>query len=248
MLTKVSLLAPVHAICYYLPLKWILVGRGSYLYVYDIEGSVVHREILFSVDTAHSIKVYTSNICVVCSQKTVIIYDLSVFKVLIELSNLDDLILDAYLASTSTTVPETLVVGYAHNFTDIYTWNKDGGEASHAARIQCASVSVLFSMSILQDQSNRISVITGSVFGTISRWTLSTHVHTNSSSSSSSSAIDPSYSIDYSVKGHEGVVFRIRWNSPLTLFATTSDDRTIRVWNGSTGELVMTGWGHTCRR
>lgn len=229
---KSSLLGPVHSLCVHAPLQRILVGRGPFLYVYDLQGTAVHRELLFETDSIHGIGVFNDT-CIVFSRKTLVLYDLIRQVVTGGLSDLDDLVLDAHMSAEQ----RVLVVGYAHNFIDVYSIHTYDNTTllalQHQHRIQHPNICVLFSMSIVGAGAG-ICVVTGSVFGDVGVWNVP-------------SLLASSFSVKCDFKAHLGVVFRIKWNTSKSRFATTSDDRSVRLWNAETGEPITAAWGHTCR-
>ena len=55
--------------------------------------------------------------------------------------------------------------------------------------------------------------------------------------------------VDYKLQGHEGVILSLKFNQEGNLLASTSDDRSVRLWsrNGTDWTNVWIGWGHTAR-
>ncbi|GMH50278.1 hypothetical protein TrRE_jg1733, partial [Triparma retinervis] len=111
-------------------------------------------------------------------------------------------------------------------------------------------------MNFLGDSLEELMISSGTVYNEILVWPVSPS--------------NPRPSTVHSLKGHSGVIFKVTFNPSGTLLASTSDDRTVRLWRhsshspsppssspppdvpsllspGSSYSLMWTGWSHTCR-
>jgi hypothetical protein len=95
-----------------------------------------------------------------------------VIEILME--NLDDLVLDC------TMISDVLMIGYAHNFIDIMVNDLQSNRLIRSYRVQCAEISALFSLSIVDDfctvvdgQNSKVIVASGTAFGKIILWNFS---------------------------------------------------------------------------
>lgn len=119
-------------------------------------------------------------------------------------------------------------------------------------RVQCPNLGVLFSLTLdVKGKNEDIIVASGTVFGKIVIWKIPT---------TSSTPVILSHLTD-----HEGVIFRMKWNSTRTRLASVSDDRSVRLWDVSpllqlshaenvndeslpvTCSQIFVGWGHISR-
>ena len=169
----------------------------------------------------------------------------NMFLVEVKHQNLDDMVLDCQILETSSST-YLLAVGYAHNFYDLIEFSKTGNSYKILKRYQCSEKFVLFSLSFSVYSKNDIIVASGNVFGKITLWK---GIETAEESRLGSSRILGA------IHQHEGVIFRLVWNSSRTKLITVSDDRTARVWRISYCEnsedlqinSIMVCWGHICR-
>ena len=58
-------------------------------------------------------------------------------------------------------------------------------------------------------------------------------------------AMEPMYACDSTLKGHTECVLSVAFNHDGTKIASGSDDKSVKVWNVSTGECISTLKGHT---
>lgn len=56
--------------------------------------------------------------------------------------------------------------------------------------------------------------------------------------------IPPGVEMTHTLRGHEDAIFRIAWSPSERILASPSRDKTIRIWNASTGEHLRTLTGH----
>lgn len=149
-------------------------------------------------------------------------------------NELDDLVLDSSIVYDESNI--LLVIGYAHNFIDIVTLAdtevKSNINKFFKRRIQCSELCCLFSLALNVDDINNIIIVSGTVFGKIIIWKVKNN---------------DSFDIIHRLSGHEGVIFNIKWNETKDKIVTVSDDRSVRVWDIISGNVLFIGWGHICR-
>lgn len=184
--------------------------------------------------------------------------------------NLDDNVLDSSILFSPH--ESKLIVGYAHNFIDVMINNSKSSEAKfvHFQRFQCPDICVLFSLSLSVRNYDEIVIASGTAFGKIILWKISTETNIESSISSTKEN-NKNCEILINIYGHEGVIFRMKWSNDNTKLLSISDDRTVRLWNlsltpppilhenqirneteysthfVSNYEQVFVGWGHVSR-
>lgn len=90
------------------------------------------------------------------------------------MENLDDLVLDC------TMINDTLLIGYAHNFLDVMINDLQSNKLKRSYRVQCAEISALFSLSIVDNfstvgdgEESKVLVASGTAFGKIILWNFS---------------------------------------------------------------------------
>ncbi|KAL0043118.1 hypothetical protein WJX79_009758 [Trebouxia sp. C0005] len=89
--------------------------------------------------------------------------------------------------------------------------------AHHTSTCECSERSLLYSMSLLQQESSgHMWVAAGTIFLDVLVWKVSYQ----------SSSAHPLYRL----KGHEGSIHRVSWNTSGTKLMSASDDRTVRLW------------------
>ncbi|KAK5778322.1 hypothetical protein RI543_003981 [Arxiozyma heterogenica] len=88
--------------------------------------------------------------------------------------------------------------------------------------------SILYSGSI-RVLSDTVYVCSGTVMGGVLIWDLH------------------SESMIHNLVGHDGSIFYVTVSNNAKLIASCSDDRSIRLWDMTTGEQLAVGWGHTAR-
>ena len=175
--------------------------------------------------------------------------------VISRLDLLDDLVLD--VTTSSIHHLRYLVIGFAHNFVDIYEIAPYSFAFTKLRRVLGPWRGCLFHLNIEQlcnccppaaDEGSvqtGIRVSTGTAFGKIDLWELRNLL--------SGSAVHL-----VSVTSHEGVIFRTMWSDGMDMLASVSDDRSVRLWdttelsetsldvNANDRELFV-GWGHISR-
>lgn len=254
------------------PANCLLWSHGGVLHWYD----QIHRKQshirVFESAYIHGIKSVTS-------QKKVVVFGNKGVAVLAEVASggfevkyahesFDDLVLDVVLVDSSAIMAK-LLIGYAHNFYDEVVVSFERDEAKQAYlmhhRHACPDNAVLFSLSfdnqaqLSPSASDDVLLVTGDVFGKLTLWRKKTALSGSAFSSEQVGKISKG-DILASVHLHEGVIFRVVWNSchiqsHQRQLLTVSDDRTMRLWNLNhdtasnswSFEQVFVAWGHISR-
>jgi len=146
-----------------------------------------------------------------------------------------------------------VAVGLAHNTVHIYNFPELPGELRLDSVITCGTRCITYSMEFLGSSLSSLMIASGTVENEILMWPVSQST--------------PQPETVHRLKGHEGVIFKVSFNKGGTLVASTSDDRTVRLWShsshstsspqtpsipnllspNSTYTLLWTGWSHTSR-
>lgn len=149
----------------------------------------------------------------------------------------EDWIFDLHWVDSS----QSVATIFAHNF--ISLWNVSN--LSLAKRVGCKQKCILYSAKLINETWSNLYAFSGTVFGQILIW---------NPASADCNFADVLYRLD----GHDGAIFSIDYSS--LVIATTSDDRTVRIWEtsedifsdnttkpNSTITLKHTLYGHTAR-
>jgi WD40 repeat protein len=161
---------------------------------------------------------------------------------------LSDWIWDCQCSSVDETT-ERLLIGLAHNSVEIWQVSTallaDEG-AVQAQRLQCIrgnTRSITYCLA-LAPSGGRVAV------GTVTNEILVWNVNDGISSMQQGNGEDTVCQESHRLRGHEGVIHAVKWNKSGQQLASTSDDRTVRLWNvnkNSEWTLQWTAWGHTAR-
>ena len=160
--------------------------------------------------------------------------------------------------SASKNTPLLLAIGLSHNHVDIYRYNPqpETNRYQILQRWTGTSRSILYSMHILcipRDQHDlqhcTWKVASGTVMNEIVVW----ECKENNNGGDDSGHISRGCT-EQRLIGHTGAVHQVRWNSNTTDDSNTnqylvscSDDRSVRLWNTSTGSQVWCAFGHKAR-
>jgi WD40 repeat protein len=94
-------------------------------------------------------------------------------------------------------------------------------------------------------------IASGTVFNEILLWTLAADdMVVAGSSNDSDDKIVPAHELPVvaTLQGHEGVILSVKFNQEGNVLASTSDDRSVRLWRKTSEtewNLTWVGWGHT---
>ncbi len=215
-----------------------------------------HNLTIFDSHSIHGIKIQGNNV-IIFGNRSLAFYKIvqSEQKYALQQAfnlehNFDDYILDVSLIADTHNAIQYVLVGFAHNFIDIYSYNylmECLTRPKELSRVQCPENScVLFSLSFSLVQFNSLNneenicirIASGTAFGKIVLWQFILNV------------VDITMvecNINHYLVDHEGVVFNIRWSNDCTKIASVSDDRTVRVFDTTLGIQIYVGWGHISR-
>ncbi|KAH0550310.1 WD repeat-containing protein 6 [Cotesia glomerata] len=137
---------------------------------------------------------------------------------------------------------EDIYVLFAHN--NLYLYNTLSKKYTN---VLCEEKCILYS-GCISAEKDQVVVFSGTVFKEILIWTVNTKIDNSKD-----------IKVLYRLKGHKGVIFSIFYDQRQKLITSTSDDRTVRLWqiNNSINEtdnwsnltivLKATMFGHTAR-
>lgn len=119
----------------------------------------------------------------------------------------------------------TLLVLTAHNI----IYKIDVETYSIAEQIHCNEKSILYSGSICITEDNHVYIAAGTVMSGVLIWDFNTR------------------KILYNLTEHEGSIFGVQIDSKAQYIISCSDDRSIKLYDFTSGTLLGTGWGHGSR-
>ena len=156
------------------------------------------------------------------------------------ITNLDDRVLDVLLVSQRVDCrDEQVVIGFAHNFLEVWRF----GDRCLLRRVEAPMPTcMIFSLSMVLGSSSDdgLCLASGTALGKIVLWSSDIIRNENPAAKANASSMK-------TLIGHEGVIFRTKWSLDLSKLASVSDDRSVRVWDVSSGTQLWVGWGHICR-
>ncbi len=217
------------------------VKSGEKLYSCKVFKERVHGMRYFTPSSSEETQV--DNIAIIWGQRDMRLVSTSrtSMKPLSEIVKLPDVVWCAVIVES--VLPKLHVVAsLAHNRVAIYDVTCETSTDDYYKYVLLPSHTftnsircITYSSHLIGTNLSDIRVLSGTVFNEIHIWELPT--------TRTSSYVSPKMIL----KGHEGVIFSLASNPNNTMIASTSDDRTVRLWSSSTGDLLWTGWGHTSR-
>lgn len=252
------MLGPVNSLAKSIPYNNVVYGAvgGSILVINIKMGKCMSRQQVFSNHIIDSLVVGNDSSGVAFGDNSVALlcfpneWEVSVTKLF---GNLDDRVLDAGIVDVGGS--SVLIIGFAHNFLDVV----DLTHGSVLSRVHAPTSScMLFSMSLAchrtavvagEDESCVVvPVASGTAMGCVELW----ECHLNNGDGNCATSTVTAVATDTSnkeafLKGHEGVIFRMRWSTDRRQLASVSDDRSVRLWDVCSGVALWAGWGHSCR-
>ncbi|KNE72600.1 hypothetical protein AMAG_17043 [Allomyces macrogynus ATCC 38327] len=126
-----------------------------------------------------------------------------------------------------------VVMVTAHNWVEIYP-SVDARRPD--VTLQCSERCILYSATIFGDSLDSVTIASGTVFNQVLLWR-----------PNRPQDADGAIQVDKALVGHEGVIFHIAFSADGRHVSSVSDDRSIRIWDTTTGAQVRTFFGHTAR-
>lgn len=214
--------------------NYIICGYGSILKIFKIEKNSNHQ-LVFSRQILNRNKIH--NISVSPCGTRIILSGGRSFIVL----NINDLLntkhasskekaINEWITSTEFLDKNTVLILTSHNI--VYKVNVSGMESNKnfeiVDRIHCNEKSILYTGSI-RIIDRKALIAAGTVMGGVIIWDLD------------------SRQILHNLTDHEGSIFGVRIDSEGKYIISCSDDRSIKLYDFTTGQLLATGWGHGSR-
>ncbi|KAH0560043.1 hypothetical protein GP486_003437 [Trichoglossum hirsutum] len=233
----------------------LLAGEGPFLKIYEYSSArVLLQRRIFRSQTVHGIAAETGDTQLArvllwggCSIREVEIVcsddppdtgpSIRLGITLLPELRASDWILDASFSPGGGDSHVRAALVTAHNSLHLLTHGHQQDQLLRAAG--SSSRSILYSAHLLWISGSHILVAAGTVFGEIHVWSC----HLADPQNSHEHANEPKVFLHYVLTGHEGSVFGVQIsqslalgeNRPNRLLSSCSDDRTIRIWDISTG-------------
>ena len=137
-----------------------------------------------------------------------------------------------------------LALGLANNTCEVWKLRTETSTSFSAIRQHCCGnqiqcITYCMAMNGWSKSTGSLIIASGTVWNEILLW--------NVEESDTTTTDRP---VTFILKGHEGVILSLKFNKEGNLLASTSDDRSVRLWSilhGSEGALLWVAWGHTAR-
>lgn len=206
--------------------EFVFTGDGPLLSLYNyIKGEKILSRQVFPKNKIHGIQI-RDGVVAVWGAQNFSVFTLDNFKDLefnLPLYGVGDWI--TYVLLSSSGLVEILS---AHNL--VHTAKIMDGKLELLSTKTCGWKSILYSGSLHEDpETGLISVLAGTVMNGIILWDLET------------------CKVNHNLTEHEGSIFNVTPSADGKYLASCSDDRSIKVWDMKTGELLANGWGHGSR-
>ena len=215
--------------------RYIFVGYGPILFIYqlslhneDIE--LVFQHQIFKRNKIHHISVNSQAGKIIVSggrSFTVLPIDVLQGTQAKEVA-LKERAINEWIITSAILDDGTILLLNSYNV--VYKINQDGGVVE---KIHCGEKSILYSGSInvLSQGANKgqIYIAAGTVMNGIIIWDLTQR------------------EIIHSLQNHEGSIFGVKIDSSGDYIVSCSDDRSIKLYDFGTGDVLATGWGHGSR-
>lgn len=243
--------------CVSLPCEaYCWVAKGCFLERYSLlDGLPSSRHLVFpDGGTVHGLRSHGNNLVVFGGRK-VAVYEMSgetLTKQGLRLGDREesyilasDWIWDLRIASSSKqdSVAVRLAFGLANNACEIWIVQSDLS-AQRTHKIKGAATCITYSMSFhgWQDNCADLILASGTVFHHILIWTV---MEADSGHQHGVSAREETYRLT----GHQGVILSLQFAEDGASLASTSDDRSVRLWKYSDNhwQCSWVGWGHSAR-
>ena len=151
----------------------------------------------------------------------------------------------------ATNAQKHLLVGMAHHILEVMRIHfGEGVLVERSRRIVASPACLVTSMKLFQcSLSHKLWVAAGTSFQDIVVWSVG-----QDSIASNNPGENPQIQDPVNLSGHTGVVHSVQFSPDGSMLASTSDDRSVRLWmknqkpgNKEAWGLAWSGWGHTAR-
>ncbi|KAI5956918.1 WDR6 [Candida jiufengensis] len=205
--------------------NYIFVGYGPILHVYKLINDniqLIYQKQIFKRNKIHNI--FINNIAqkiIISGAKSYTVLDFTSLDTLQD-SEIVERFINEWIITSCILNDGTVLLLNAYNV--IYQIT-----SSSTTKIHCGEKSILYSGSINVLNNGEIYIASGTVMNGVIIWNYNTK------------------EIKYRLKDHEGSIFGVKIDHLGKYIISCSDDRSIKLYNFETGEILSTGWGHGSR-
>ncbi|CAG5103493.1 Similar to Wdr6: WD repeat-containing protein 6 (Mus musculus) [Cotesia congregata] len=210
---------------------YVFVGIGTKLNIFsniDLKCKSIietgHQNII------HDIVQNGSNKLIIFGGKYLSIFSYEIIEDKIIVNKLSEHIFNDWIISSnffSINNTEDIYVLFAHN--NLYLYNTSSKKYTN---VLCEEKCILYS-GCISAEKDQVVVLSGTVFKEILIWTVNTKIDNSKD-----------VKVFYRLKGHKGVIFSIFYDQQQKLISSTSDDRTVRLWQIKNPENETDNWSN----
>lgn len=197
--------------------SFVLAGVGGILKIFSLTSNKCVKEIeIFKGHKIYGIQQNKENHILIYGSKSVRIFDFSdssedILFTCIASITLEDWIVAAHWLSDG----DQIALVTAHNIA--WLWSCRNNISSPLKRAVCSEKCILYSATVCGDDWSNCVVFAGTVFREVVVWL-----------PAGSEGDQP---VLHRLEGHNGVIFSLTWDWQTRSLCSTSDDRSVRLWN-----------------
>ncbi|ODV65218.1 WD40 repeat-like protein [Hyphopichia burtonii NRRL Y-1933] len=213
--------------------NYVVAGYGSILKVFSVEKddvSLIFSSQIFKRNKIHHISFSEKGekLCVSGGRSFKVIEFDSLVRKQYDYK-IDEKAINEWIISTEFLNESTLLVLTSHNVIYKVDVSSSVGHYSVLDMIHCNEKSILYSGSIRILADKTVLISAGTVMNGVILWNLNTR------------------QILHNLTEHEGSIFGVKVDQNGKYIISCSDDRSVKLYELKTGELLATGWGHGSR-
>ncbi|KAG7192129.1 uncharacterized protein KQ657_002494 [Scheffersomyces spartinae] len=213
----------------------ILAGYGPILKVYSVDKAsnttkLIFQKQVFGRNKIHSIAVSDEGKILVCGGRSFAV--LKVDEEHCKLQVGSERAINEWIVSCAFLNETTALILNSHNTVykiDVSQWDTEDQHFSLLEEVHCNEKSILYSGSIRILGNGDVYVAAGTVMNGVIIW----NYHTKQ--------------ILHNLTDHEGSIFGVKIDRNGKYVVSCSDDRSIKLYDLETAQLLATGWGHGSR-
>jgi WD40 repeat protein len=211
--------------------NYILAGYGPNLKIFAVDktsnaSKLILNKQLFKRNKIHNISISVSgDKLVAVGARSFTVLDLKALLTSQQLIEVEEKSVNEWIISSAFLDENTLLLLNSHN--TIY--KIDINSFTFSDKIHCNEKSILYSGSIRVLSDGTVIVAAGTVMNGVIAWDLHQRA------------------IIHNLKEHEGSIFGVKIDQTGKYLISCSDDRSLKIYDFKTGNLLASGWGHASR-
>ncbi|RLV96608.1 Regulator of Ty1 transposition protein 10 [Spathaspora sp. JA1] len=207
---------------------YVLAGYGPILKIFKLSNSTKLDVVeIFSKQVFHRNKIHHIEIkhgrVVLSGARSFMVLEFS--EIVQGTSELHERAINEWIVTCSFLDENTLLILNSHNV----VYKVDLTEFEFVEKVHCHEKSILYSGSIQVTEDGTVYVAAGTVMSGVIIWDFN------------------SRKIVHNLTDHEGSIFGVKVDKTGQFIVSCSDDRSIRLYDFTTGKVLATGWGHGSR-